>query len=187
MEPAASFSSLPAGLVQDILRHLDLKEQGRAACVSKLCASAVLPLAPALAHYVTAGDAPAVVRLLQKPGARLGLDNPSCELGLTPLQMAVLQNFPEIFAALLEAGAATEARDTVVGWTTLLVAALWGRTLMVMALLAAGAAVEAEDKNGCRPLHFASAYGHASTVEALLAAGAALTINRFPLQSGIMN
>ena len=84
MEPEASFSSLPAGLVQNILRHLDLKEQGRAACVSKLCASAVAPLAPALAHYVTAGDAPAVRRLLQKPGARLGLDNPSCEDGWTP-------------------------------------------------------------------------------------------------------
>ena len=75
---AAAFTDLPAGLVQDILRHLDLKEQGRAACVSKLCAAAVLPLAPALAHYVTAGDAQAVRRLLQKPGAWLGLDNPSC-------------------------------------------------------------------------------------------------------------
>ena len=73
---AASFPSLPAGLVQDILRHLGLKEQGRAACVSKLCASAVEPLAPALAHYVNAGDAPAVRRLLQKPGARVWAGQP---------------------------------------------------------------------------------------------------------------
>ena len=49
MQPAASFSSLTGGLVQDILCHLDRKEQGRAACVSKLCAAAVVPLAPALA------------------------------------------------------------------------------------------------------------------------------------------
>ena len=81
-EPAASFTDLTAGLVQDILRHLDLKGQGRAACVSKLCAAAVLPLAPALAHYVTAGDAPAVRWLLQKPDGRLGLDKPSCTAGL---------------------------------------------------------------------------------------------------------
>ena len=67
-----SFSSLTAGLVREIMRHLDLKEQGRAACVSKLCAAAVLPLAPALAHYVTAGDAPAVRRILLKPDGRLG-------------------------------------------------------------------------------------------------------------------
>ena len=82
---AAGFSSLPAGLVQEILSHLSLKEQGRAACVSKLCAAAVLPLAPALAHYVIAGDFLAVRRLLQKPDARLGLDYPSCELGRTPV------------------------------------------------------------------------------------------------------
>ena len=145
VEPAASFSSLPAGLAQDILRHLDLKGQGRAACVSKLCASAVLPLAPALAHYVTAGDAPAVRRLLQKPGARLGLDNPSCERGRTPLQTAVAQNNLEIFAALLEAGAATEARG-INGWTALILAATWGRASMVAPLLAAGAALEARTR-----------------------------------------
>ena len=125
-QPAASFSSLPADLVQDILRHLDFKGQGRAACVSKLCAAAVLPLAPALAHYVTAGDAPAVRRLLQKPDARLGLDNPSCEQGRTPLLAAVVEGNAEIFAALLEAGAATKARNTV-GRTALITAAEWGR------------------------------------------------------------
>ena len=128
--PPASFSSLPAGLVQEILRYPDLKEQGRAACVSKLCASAVLPLAPALAHYVTAGDAPAVRRLLQKPGTRLGLDNPSCQRGRTPLQTAVAQNDSGIFAALLEAGAATEAHDTG-GRTALMIAAMVGRASMV--------------------------------------------------------
>ena len=172
MEPAASFASLTAGLVQDILRHLDLKGQGRAACVSKLCASAVLPLAPALAHYVTAGDAPAVRRLLSKPDARLGLDNPSCEYGRTPLLAAVVQNNPDIFAALLEAGAATEPRNT--DGFALNSAASLGRTSMVEALLAAGAAVEAEDKYGGRPLHLAAVNGHASIVEALLAAGAEL-------------
>ena len=64
-------------------------------------ASAVLPLAPALAG-VTAGDALAVRRLLQTPGARLWLDNPSCEDGRTPLQTAVALGNWEIFAALLD-------------------------------------------------------------------------------------
>ena len=173
MEPAASFSSLPAGLVQDILRHLDLKEQGRAACVSKLCAAAVAPLAPALAHYVTAGDALAVRRLLQKPDARLGLDNPSCERGRTPLLAAVAQNNPDIFAALLEAGAATEARG-IEGGTALITAAWLGRTSMVAALRAAGAAMEAGTEDGRRALHIATWNGHASTADALLAAGATL-------------
>ena len=171
MVRAASFCSLPVGLVQDILCHLDIKEQGRAACVSKLCASAVAPLAP-LAHFVTAGDAPAVRRLLQKPDGRLGLDMLSCEHGRTPLQTAVAHYNPEIFAALLEAGAATETRD-IFGWTALIVAAERGRASMVEALLAAGAALEAEDKDGRRALHCAAYTGHTSTVEALVAAGAA--------------
>ena len=173
MEPAASFCSLTAGLVQDILRHLDLKEQGRAACVSRLCASAVAPLAPALAHFVTAGDAPAVRRLLQKPEGRLGLDSLTCEHGRTPLQTALSIDNPEILTALLEANAALEVRSRS-GLTALLLAAEWGRASMLVALLAAGAALEAKDKTGRRALHRAAAHGHASTAEALLAAGAAL-------------
>ena len=164
----------PSCLVQDILRHLDLKGQGRAACVSKLCAAAVAPLAPALAHYVTAGDAPAVRRLLQKPDGRLGLDNPSCEYGRTPLLEAVSPDSPDIFEALLEAGAATEARDSY-GRTALILAAAWGRASMVQALVAAGAALEAEGTyDGRRPLHIAAKYGRTSNVEALVAAGAAV-------------
>ena len=173
MEPRASFSSLTAGLVQDILRHLDLKGQGQAACVSKLCAAAVLPLAPALAHYVTVGDAPAVRRLLQKPDARLGLDNPSCGYGKTPLLKAVVQDNAEIMAALLEAGAVIEARDTY-GSTALIMCAAWGRVSMLTALLAAGAALEAELKNGWRALHHAAARGHGPVLAKLIAAGADL-------------
>ena len=160
----ASFSSLPADMVQDILRHLDRKEQGRAACVSKLCAAAVVPLAPALAHYVTAGDAPAVRRLLQKPDARLGLDHPSCEHGRTPLMMAVAQNNPEIFGALLEAGAALEACE-IYGMTALIMAAAGGRNAMVPAQNAMAAAQEAEDSRGWRALH--RAVNYTSMVEAV--------------------
>ena len=170
----ASFSSLPSSLVQDILRHLGLEEQGRAACVSKLCASAVLPLAPALAHYVTAGDALAVRRLLQKPDGRPGLDNLSCEdKSSTPLQTALAQGSVDIVAALLEAGAALEALDTN-GATALVIATKLGHSPIVEALLAAGAALEAEDKGGMRALHYAAQHGRLAIVESLLRAGAAL-------------
>ena len=109
---------------------------------------------------MTAGDAPAVRRLLQKPGAQLGLDNPSCERGRTPLQTAVYQGNAEIMAALLEAGAVTEARD-VDGSTALIMAALWGRISIMAPLLAAGAALEAETEDGWWALHYAASNGHA--------------------------
>lgn len=157
MQPA-SFSSLPPGLVQRIAQHLEPKEQGRLACVSKPCNAAVQPLAPVLANAVEKCDAQAVLRLLLKPEVRTAVGRACGPYGYTPLHRAVRHGRQDILSYLLLAGAPTDTGDDV-GRMALMLAANLGLGSVVESFLAAGASLETEDKYGWRALHLAAFLG----------------------------
>ena len=72
----------------------------------------------------------------------------------------------------LAAGADVNAKDNVVGWTPLHLAAWFGRKEIVELLIAGGAYVNAKDVDGSTPLHNAADGGQKETAELLIAKGA---------------
>lgn len=96
---------------------------------------------------------------------------PASRAGMTALMVACFEGSEPCVAALLEAGARTDARAAD-GRTALIFAAGWGGAACVERLLAAGAAPDARAADGMTALMFASARGEVESVRALLAAGA---------------
>jgi ankyrin repeat protein len=74
--------------------------------------------------------------------------------------------------ALLKAGADTEAKDSVIEWTSLHYASYSGHLAVVQALVKAGADIEAKENGGETSLHKASARGHPEVVQTLMEGGA---------------
>lgn len=96
--------------------------------------------------------------------------------GATPLIMAAQAGRCDVASALIEAGAAVNAKvlDPKPNLTTLHVSAANGDLATVALLLAHGALVDAVDGTGRTPLHTAIFYGHIKIAEELLDAGACL-------------
>lgn len=98
---------------------------------------------------------------------------------MPPLVRAAREGDLVTIAALLEAGAAVDARAGVNGWTPLQHAIHKNQAAVVKALLAAGADANAGSSppsslhaSGITPLMMAAGYGQLEIVESLLAAGA---------------
>ncbi len=96
---------------------------------------------------------------------------PASRAGMTALMVACFEGSEACVAALLDAGARTDARAAD-GRTALIFAAGWGGAACVQRLLAAGAATDARAADGMTALMFAAARGDVESVRALLAAGA---------------
>ncbi len=96
------------------------------------------------------------------------------ETGLTPLHMAVLNNYLPLMEWLLDRGAAPDGKDGR-GQTPLLAAVISDRTksrAVMQLLLRRGADVNAVDDYGDTPLHRAAYHGLDDAARVLLTAGA---------------
>ena len=166
-----AFSDLPCGLVRQIAAALvDPKDQARLACAAPLCREAVEPLAPALYHFASKGNAAAVLRLVQQPRVRASLDARHGRWRKTALHAAAAENHPEVVSILCSAGA-SQAADNI-GNTPLSIAAGRGHIDVCIRLLAANpSAVETKDDDRCLPLWEASINGHLEVVQLLIRAG----------------
>ncbi len=91
--------------------------------------------------------------------------------GWTPLHVAAVFGYEMVAMALLDAGAAIEAKDQW-DYTPLHWASKGGHVATMKVLLAAGASIEAKGKDGGTPLCLAQNKGYATVEKALLAAGA---------------
>jgi ankyrin repeat protein len=92
--------------------------------------------------------------------------------GMTPLMRACYYNYPEIIAALIEAGADVNGRDND-GETPLTLAARYSdNPKVVAALIEAGADVNGRDGDGETPLMRACYYNYPEIIAALIEAGA---------------
>jgi hypothetical protein len=91
----------------------------------------------------------------------------------TPLHVAARQNAPDATRALVQAGAAVDARDAQ-DRTPLMVAAAEGNLRVIEVLLAApeSTTIDAQDADGLTALHHAATRGDAEAIIALLDAGA---------------
>ncbi|MBX3404786.1 MAG: ankyrin repeat domain-containing protein [Phycisphaeraceae bacterium] len=96
---------------------------------------------------------------------------PASRAGMTALMVACFEGSEGCVAALLDAGARTDARAAD-GRTALIFAAGWGGAGCVERLLAKGAAPDARAADGMTALMFAAARGDVESVRALLSAGA---------------
>ena len=130
---------------------------------------------PTLLAAAGSGDAAAVQRLLASPTKPL-LDEPArtgMDVGLNALQLAASRGHSGIVRALIQAGAAPEAR-TADGWTPLMFAARAGSAETVSDIANAGAAVDAKNKAGETALIVAAKAGKAEAVRVLFNAGASV-------------
>ena len=143
-EPALTLTSLPSGVLHQILLQLEEPaDLGRTACVNQLLNRAVAPLTPALFYYSQEGDAARVIELLGRPSVLVGIAAAHTGCRITALHVAASRGHNEIVSALLEAGAPVDARS-LDEWTPIMYAALGPSHPEVVNLLrAAGAVVEA--------------------------------------------
>ena len=74
----------------------------------------------------------------------------------------------------INAGAPTDRKNLIGGFTPLHCACARDDVDMAQVLISAGASLEVEDTEDWRPLHYAADKGHLATVELLLGAGAQL-------------
>ena len=96
---------------------------------------------------IEAGDAVLTRRLLDAGADAAALDR----AGETPLMIAARVGEPELAMALLEHGAAVDARDEQFGQTALMIAAREGHLETARVLVAAGADVDAQTKPEAPP------------------------------------
>ena len=94
------------------------------------------------------------------------------EKGWTPQHEAALVGLEPAMRALLKAGAAPNAKESVNGGTPLHVAAFNGHLPVVKLLVSAGANVNSRDYEGWTPLSQARDQGFPNVVEWLKAHGA---------------
>ncbi|QKV52884.1 ankyrin repeat domain-containing protein [Comamonas antarctica] len=81
--------------------------------------------------------------------------NAATDRGLTALMLAASKSNGTIVSVLCALGADTEAHDTVLGWTALFHAVLFGQSSMVALLLALHADIDARALDGSTPLMLA--------------------------------
>ena len=103
-EEHATINSLGEALLQKVLKNLEPEEQGRAATVSHAFREAAVPLAPALRHYSSQGNARAVLRLLLKGGTSAGLGARPPAVLETALYLAADGGHTEVVSILMMAG-----------------------------------------------------------------------------------
>ena len=101
--------------------------------------------------------------------------NVTDERGYTPLIIAAYNNQPEAVQALLDAGAAIDAKDHS-GNTALMGACFKGYTDVATLLIDKGANLNAQHGNGGTALMFAAMFGRNEIVKLLLQKGADTTI-----------
>lgn len=102
--------------------------------------------------------------------------NQANEKNLTPLILAIREEQPDSWTALLEAGASPNTANSD-GWTPLHEAAVRSSLQAVEDLIAKGANVKARDsKQGGTPLHIACFHGNQEICERLLKAGADINV-----------
>ena len=111
------------------------------------------------------GDAPGTAKLLLNNGAQVDLRTSN---GLTALQLASQNGHIGVVNALLDKGAAIDAKEPGYGMTPLLYASWQGQTAIVEALLAKGANPNLSNSQGMTPLMAASQHCHVGAVQALL-------------------
>ncbi|PWA28147.1 hypothetical protein CCH79_00020539 [Gambusia affinis] len=141
---------------------------------------------PPLSEIRTGGPFSKAQMLVLVPGSGSVLSEPACSLqvrflsvrptqlrggrrhaGFSALHHAALTGTTELLAALLEAQAAVDIKDTN-GMRPLHYAAWQGKAQSVLTLLRSGASVNAASTDGHIPLHLAAQYGHYEVSEMLL-------------------
>jgi len=135
-------------------------------------ASYLLDILPMLDIFeaCVAGQTEAVLRKLNENPALL--ESRSGD-GWTPLHLAAFFGNPELIKALLDRGAAVDARSgNAMTNTPLHAAVAGGKTENVEALASRGADVNAQQSGGWTALHGAAQAGNREMVEVLLANGA---------------
>jgi ankyrin repeat protein len=136
-----------------------------------------------LIEAAKANNLPEVSRLLSV-GADVNTKN---NYGNTPLSVACIHGYVEVFKELVEHGADIDARHSA-GWSALHFACLNGHLAVVVELIPndsngatiilgkrksrAGADIEVKDNQGNTPLHIASGAGHLPVVKALVSSAA---------------
>ena len=187
----ATLATLPQGIVQLILEHLDPSDQGKAACVNRLCCAAVEELAPALYFFSKKGDAARVAELLLKASVRRGIDSLHAAGEWRAFRReaataaAARRGHDAIVKLLIEAGASPGVPDSL-GATPLMRAALRGHTQVLARLLEAGATVDAADGQANTALLLAIKSHSTAAVEMLLDGGASVSRRNANGQTALM-
>ena len=96
---------------------------------------------------------------------------PEPDEGLTPLHLALTKGRMEMAELLADAGANVDAKDTS-GWTLCHWAAANCKSETIHWLLVHEANLNVEDKEGCRPLHYATEFNCDETADLLRRLGA---------------
>ena len=92
--------------------------------------------------------------------------------GLTVLQEAASHGYTRLVAALINAGASLNIKNTQSGHTALHIATINGHSPVVSVLVRAGAKVNTRNRFGYTPLHDAASRGHYEVAAALIRGGA---------------
>lgn len=111
----------------------------------------------------------AKVEALVQDGADVRVEK---EDGVTPLDLAIRRNHPEVVALLLDHGAVVNQAEFLSSGTPLHLAASRGHVEIVALLLNKGATVNTATKSGMTPLHLAARKGNRQIIEMLLNHGA---------------
>ena len=182
---AATFATLPQGILELILQRLGPEDQARGACVSTSIRQTV---EPAQLHYFAGrGDADQVLRLLLKDNVRRSINSlhpyitrsyyhARTQQQETALAAAAAKGHDEVVRILLAARASPHVADSR-GATPLMRAIEHGHATGVRLLLLAGGADNAVDDRGDSALMLAVKYMHTGTLDILdmlLNAGAGL-------------
>jgi len=118
------------------------------------------------------GNLPMVLLLLDAPDIQPNFKD---QRGTRPIHKAVIENHPDVVAALLKKNVKIEA-DSWYENKPLQSAANLGHAEIVKLLLQHGAKVNAQSWQGYTPLYWAAEHGHLAVVRDLLAHGAKVTI-----------
>ena len=111
------------------------------------------------------------IRTLSKWKADVNLRTTD-EEEITPVQIAALSPWPDVFLGLMHASADINQKGGRFGQSALHVAASIGHLAVVRQLIFARAILDDQDADGATPLHLAAAQGSVETSQFLLVAGA---------------